>query len=328
VKRYAPHIILTLLLAGQSFAQGPVTSPRDSSKIIFDGAQVSIAYGKPAVRGRAIFGNVVPYYKVWRTGAGEATLLRTDVDLEMDGAIIPRGSYSLYSIPSEERWKLIINKQTGQWGTVYDPKLDLARIEVEPRPMTRVVEELSMRFEKTATDRGILRVEWERTAVAIPFHVSKDILVASPRDSAVLQLGAARIAVDYGRPSMRGRSIFGGVVPYGKVWRTGANEATALTTTADLLLGGKALPRGSYTLYTIPGSREWTIIISKQTGQWGTVFSAKNDLFRTKAKRTATRSTTEKLTVELRSTGPTAGELRITWERTLVRIPFTLKQSE
>ena len=81
--------------------------------------------------GRKIFGAFVPYYKVWRTGAGAATILTTEADLEVDGAVVPRGAYSIYTLPAEERWKLIINKQTGQWGTTYMPQLDLARIDLK-----------------------------------------------------------------------------------------------------------------------------------------------------------------------------------------------------
>jgi len=319
------NTVAVLTLVSAAHGQGPVMSPRDSARIVFDGKKISILYGKPSIRGRQIFGDVVPYYKVWRTGAGEATVLRTDADLEMDGAIVPRGAYSIYTIPAEHRWKVILNKQTGQWGTVYNSQLDLARIEVTPRVLKSLVQDLRFRLERTDNESGTLRIEWERTSVVVPFRVSKDSLVPSPRDSAELHLEGARIAVNYGRPSMRGRKIVGGVVPYDKVWRTGANEATGFVTSSDLIIGGVTVPHGAYTLYSLPTRSRWLLIINKQTGQWGTVYDPNRDLARFPMKRRALKSPVEKFTIDLRATGSGSGVLSLQWEKTEVSVNFTVK---
>ncbi len=87
----------------------------------------------------------------------------------------------------------------------------------------------------------------------------------SPPDSVRATVAGAQIAIDYSRPSMRGRKIFGGVVPWNQVWRTGANLATRFTTSADLVMGGKTIPKGSYTLWTLPSPAGWQLIINKQT---------------------------------------------------------------
>jgi hypothetical protein len=184
-------VVLTALVCSGMWAQSPVLAPRDSARTMFDGAKIGVVFGKPSVRGRRIFGDVVPFYKVWRTGTGAATIFRTEADLEMDGAIIPRGEYSLYTIPAERRWKVIVNKQVGQWGTEYHPEMDLARIEIDAQRLSRHVEELSVRIDKTSGDEGVLRLEWEQTAIAVPFKVSQGALVASPRDSAVERYSAA-----------------------------------------------------------------------------------------------------------------------------------------
>ena len=326
--RIAGIFSLLLLCAGAvecAWAQSPVVSPRDSVRITFNGRRISVAYGKPAVRGRWIFGGAVPYYKVWRTGAGEATILHTDADLEMDGAVVPRGSYSLYTIPAEGRWKFILNKQTGQWGTVYDARLDLARMEVSPKTLRAPAESLAFRLEKTGTDAGVIRLEWDRTAIAVPFKVSRDSLLPSPRDSATFTSSAARIVIDYGRPSMRGRKIFGGVVPYGQVWRAGANAATSFSTTADLLLGTVTVPRGSYTLYVLPDRDGSKLIVNTQTGQWGTVYTPGKDLARIPMKRRSLRTPMEKFTIEIVPQGVAGGEVRLQWERTLFAVPFRIK---
>ena len=91
--------------------------------------------------------------------------------------------------------------------------------------------------------------------------------------------GGKAITVDYSSPRMRGRKIYGGLVPYGQVWRAGANEATTFVTNADLVVGGKAVPAGSYTLFAIPGQDKWTLIISKKTGEWGIPYPGAADDF-------------------------------------------------
>ena len=116
-------------------------------------------------------GELVPYNKWWRTGANEATSFVTEADLTINGVTVPRGSYTLYTLPTEKQWKLIINKQTGQWGTVYNPELDLARINLTKRALRRAVEKLTVTLRRTNNSSGMLMIEWERTALSIPFKV-------------------------------------------------------------------------------------------------------------------------------------------------------------
>ncbi len=306
-------------------AQKPIIASRDSVKIVIDGKKISITYGRPSMRGRKIFGDFVPYYKVWRTGDGAATTLTTEADLEMDGAVVPRGSYTLYTLPAEERWKLIINKQTGQWGTVYHPQSDLARIDLRVKTLKTPVEDLAFKLENNGGESGTLRIEWEQTSLSVPFHVSKDLLLPSPRDSVELSVDGKRILIDYGRPSMRGRKIMGGVVPFGKVWRTGANAATGFVTTGDLLIGGKRIPKGSYTLYTLPSAGQWELIINKQTGQWGTVYNRKRDLLRLPLRKNTLGQPVEKFTISLEPKGKNSGTLTLEWERTRLSTGFQVQ---
>jgi hypothetical protein len=323
------HVLwLFLITAGffvETYAQKPIVSPRDSVQATFNGKKIAISYGKPSVLGRKIFGAFVPYYKVWRTGAGAATTLITETDLEVDGAVVPRGAYSIYTLPAEERWKLIINKQTGQWGTIYNPQLDLARIDLNIKKLKSSIEDLTFKLEKNGNDGGTLKIEWANTSLSVPFHISKDSLVPSPRDSVELLLNGKRLSVDYGRPSMRGRKIMGSVVPYGKVWRTGANAATGFSTQADLILGGVQLPRGSYTLYTLPSSKIWKLITNKQTGQWGTVYNKKLDVARIPLKKKTLAHVVEKFTITLERTSEKSGVMKLAWEKTQLSVDFQIR---
>ena len=103
---------------------------------------------------------------------------------------------------------------------------------------------------------------------------------ASPRDTARGTVGAATLLVDYGRPSRRDRTIFGALVPYDQVWRTGANAATTLVVGAPVQLGDQPLPAGTYTLYSLPTRNGWTLIVNGQTGQWGTEYAERRDVMR------------------------------------------------
>lgn len=318
-------LIFTAAWVDSAAAQKPVIASRDSVRAIFSGKKIVIQYGKPSVRGRKIFGDVVPFYKVWRTGDGAATMLTTEADLEMDGAVVPRGSYTLYTLPAGERWKLIINKQTGQWGTIYHSELDLARIDLKVKSLKTPVENLLFQLEKTDGSSGLLKIEWEKTSLSVPFHISQELVLPSPRDSVELVIDGKRIFVDYGRPSMRGRKIMGGVVPYGKVWRTGANAATSFKTTADLTIANAQVPKGSYTLYTLPSTKQWELIINKQTGQWGTVYDRKLDFARIPLKKKTLKRPIEKFTISLERTGDATGVLKLMWEKTQLSLNFQVK---
>ena len=147
----------------------------------------------------------------------------------------------------------------------------------------------------------------------------------SPPGQAAATIGAATITIDYARPSMRGRKIMGELVPYDKVWRTGANAATTLKTSAALEIGGTLVPAGTYTLYTLPGEKAWKLIINKQTGQWGTQYDQAQDLARVDLKVGATAAPVEQFVITLAGTGAAAGLLTMEWENTKLTIPFTVK---
>ena len=105
-------------------------SPPATANVTFAGKTVTIEYNKPSMRGRQIMGGLVPYGQVWRTGANPATSLMTPVPLHVGNLLVPAGNYTVYSVPSQDpdKWMLIINKQTGQWGTEYNQAQDLGRV--------------------------------------------------------------------------------------------------------------------------------------------------------------------------------------------------------
>ena len=127
------------------------------------------------------------------------------------------------------------------------------------------------------------------------------------------------ISVDYSQPSVKGRTIGNEIAPYGKVWRTGANEATVFEVSKDVKVNGNALPAGKYGLYTIPGENEWTVIFNKTWDQWGTKYAEADDALRIKVKPLRTSDFTEKMTFKIDK----SGEVKLMWGNVIV--PFTVK---
>jgi len=154
---------------GKSFAARSLgtLSPPDSVRASVAGASIAVRYSRPSMRGRVIFGNVVPWNEVWRTGANQATVFETSADLVIAGAPVPAGKYSLWTLPSPGGWKLIVNRNTGQWGTDYDAQYDLARLDMKVEPLRQPVEQFTIAIEPTGTG-GVLKLEWEKMRASIP----------------------------------------------------------------------------------------------------------------------------------------------------------------
>lgn len=151
----------------------PLASPPAKSEVTLAGKDVTILYNTPFIKGRKIFGGLVPYDKVWRTGANPATSFKTETDLKIGGTSVPAGSYTIYTLPSQTKWMLIINKETGQWGTKYDQSQDLARIPMHKASLSSSQEKMSITFEHTHGNSTQLHVRWDTTDVSVPVVAAK-----------------------------------------------------------------------------------------------------------------------------------------------------------
>src|SRR6266699_181729 len=150
---------------------GSRLSPHETGKAVVDGAQISITYGRPSIRGRKIFGALVPYDRVWMPGADAATIFQTSAALQFGNFKLPAGSYSLYTLPGESRWVLIINKRTGQFHTQYPEDQDLAKLPMAIERLATPVEQLTIQAVPRSQGGGTLQLEWELTKVSVPFTV-------------------------------------------------------------------------------------------------------------------------------------------------------------
>jgi len=171
--RLAPLLLAglaALSLASVASAQR-YTSPPASVAAVIGGAHITIDYYAPSMHGRKIMGNLVPYGEVWCTGANWATKITTEADLDINGLKVPKGSYSIWTLPDEKQWMLIINKQTGQFHLNYDETQDFARVKMNLKTLSAPVETFKIELATGGGNNGTLSLLWENTDAWVPITV-------------------------------------------------------------------------------------------------------------------------------------------------------------
>lgn len=154
--------------------------------------------------------------------------------------------------------------------------------------------------------------------------MAQDIKLPQPSPKSVINqnFSISEIVIEYSRPSAKGRKVFGGIVPYNEVWRTGANEATSIHIGEDLKLAGQPVKKGTYALYTIPGKMEWKVIINKGTSNWGTMgFDQKDNIATFTVPVSTTTKPVETFTISLENISNSTCEIVLKWENSKVTIP-------
>jgi hypothetical protein len=170
-KKFALLAVFTLAVTTLGLAQmggGNRPSPAESATCDLGGGKtLKTDYSSPRMKGRKIFGELVPYGKVWRTGANEATTFVTSSDVTVGGRDVPAGSYTLFTIPNEDKWTLIINKKTGEWGIPYKYESDeLARVDMEVSKLPSPVEDFTISYEKSG-DGCMMHIDWDTTRASV-----------------------------------------------------------------------------------------------------------------------------------------------------------------
>jgi hypothetical protein len=171
-KQLAVGVSFVVLITMLAIAQQPPDktkrpSPHERIEVSLQGKKITIEYGRPFLKGRKVGQELAPFGKVWRTGADEATTLNTEIDLNIGGLKVPAGEYTIYTLPSEGTWKLIINKQTGQWGTKYDESQDLGRVDMTKSALPQPVEQFTMSFDRKNEGAADLNLDWGNTRVSV-----------------------------------------------------------------------------------------------------------------------------------------------------------------
>ncbi len=171
-KRIALPTLVTVLFATAAFAQmgGSGTRPSPAASATCDlggGKSIKTDYSSPRMKGRKIYGDLVPFDKVWRTGANDATTFVPTVDVVVGGKTVPAGSYTIFTVPTANKWTLIINKKTGEWGIPYKYENDeLARVNMKVSKLPSPVEDFTISYGKSANG-CVMHIDWETTRASI-----------------------------------------------------------------------------------------------------------------------------------------------------------------
>jgi len=158
--------------AGQ-YGYSKYTSPPEKVEAAIAGKKISIDYYAPSMHGRKIMGRLVPYGEVWCTGANWATKITSEASLQMGDLKLPAGSYSIWTLPTADKWTLIINKRTGQFHKDYDSSTDFGRTRMNLKTLSSPVETFKIELRSDGGNKGTLALDWETTEASIPFTVSQ-----------------------------------------------------------------------------------------------------------------------------------------------------------
>jgi hypothetical protein len=163
-------VLLSILLSGTAFAQMSGSRPSPAATATCDlggGKTIKTNYSSPRMKGRKIFGDLVPFGEVWRTGANEATTFVNSADVVVGGKTVPAGNYTIFTVPTADKWTLIVNKKTGEWGIPYKYESDeLARVDMKVSKLPSPVENFSITYEKSGGG-CTMHIDWEKTRASV-----------------------------------------------------------------------------------------------------------------------------------------------------------------
>jgi len=325
-------VLLMTVCGSSQEKKARVSTAASVSQTLGESTEIVINYSRPGVKGRAIWGELVPFDKVWRTGANEATTISFSDDVLINGEKLAAGKYALFTQPGKTEWQIIFNNTADQWGA-YDrePAKDVLSVTVKPA-IASPTEWLTFGFEQLDGTTAVAAMRWEK--LKVPFTIATTQTGGKIRAS--LKAGLSQtIGLDtkmtfvYSRPGVKGRKIWGELVPFGKVWRSGANENTVFSVSKDVLVDGQKLPAGDYGFHAIPGEKEWTIIFSKNAAAWGSFdYDPSEDALRVTVKPQPAGSSVEWMRFAIPALTPAAdktinaAQVALQWEN--LQAPFSI----
>ena len=167
VASLAVLLVTAFVVLGQQDKSKRPSPPAQAKYDLGGGQTITIDYSSPRAKGRKIYGGIVPFGQIWRTGANESTTFVTTVDLNVGGTTVPAGNYTIFTVPNEDKWQLVISKKTGEWGTDYPgPSNDLARIDMKVSKLPSPVEDFTISFDKAGSVAN-LNIDWETTRASV-----------------------------------------------------------------------------------------------------------------------------------------------------------------
>ena len=306
--------------------------------------KIKVLYCRPNKKGRAIFGELVPFGKDWRLGANEATEVTFNQPVEIGGTYIPAGTYTMFAQPYLSHWIMKISSERFIAGTDNrDITKDLVAVSVPTKQVPDVREAFTIGFQKVDEGNVNMVFEWDQTKAVLSINLNPVSMAgsdSSPMDLAQypnssrfrnfqkpedLDKAVAKIRVVYSRPQMKGRKIFGDLLKYGEMWRVGANETTEVTFFEDVTIGGKKVKKGKYGLFAKVNENNWEFILHTNLPSWGNPnHDESTNVVTVTAPVEKTPSTVDAMTILLKEKSANQVDLIVGWENTMARLPITL----
>lgn len=308
-------------------------------------AMIKVHYGRPYKKGRTIFGDLQKWGEDWRLGANESTEVQFYEAVEIGGMTVPRGIYTMFAELQADHWIIKLSKERFTAGSENrDTKQDILATKVMTTTTKEVREQFTIGFQKVDEGNVNMIFEWDQTRATLPINLNAASMAsedASPMDLAQYpnrsryqnylkpeekEANQPKIRVVYSRPQMKGRKIFGELLPPGEMWRVGANQTTLLSFYEDVTIGGKDIKKGNYGLFAKVHADHWELIIHKNTQSWGSAnHDEKDNIVTVKAKTAATPKTLEALSITFEEKGGNQVDMIIGWENTMARLPVMFK---
>jgi hypothetical protein len=281
-----PYLAAAILCAAPSFAQEPAAAPRETVTATVGGKKVAVEYGRPSLRGRPITELIaqLPPDRIWRAGVDAATTFTAEAPVMAGDKVVPAGTYTMYVYaPAEGDWSLVLNRDEGRparGGTARWPRLgdyatvldqEVARVAMKTTALPAPAEMFTVAL-TPAGQGAAMTLSWGDRAWTLdlkPAAARAEAPPRAPRGKATAMIGGKSVTIDYGRPSLKGRTMSAllGQLPADRMWRAGENQVTTFTTETPLVIGGKRVPAGTYSLYVhAPASGPWALVLNTDKG--------------------------------------------------------------
>jgi len=307
--------------------------------------QMKLDYSRPLKNNREIFGALVPYGSEWRMGANEATEITFYDAVGIGDGTIPAGSYTLSALVNKDHWVVNFSTERNIWGNANrDQSKTVASIKVMTVMAADAQESLSMTFQKVDEQTVNLVIQWDKTRASIPIalnpvnfggtDVSPLDMTHYPDNSRFLNYvdadkkdaASPMIKVSYGRPSKKGRNVFGELLKTGTVWRIGANESTEIVFYNNVKIGNTEIRRGRYSMFAkLTSDTSWDIIFSKDTPTWGAANRDETkDIATVSIPVTKEAEVVEALSIIFEEESANQVNMVIAWDKTRATMPITI----
>lgn len=308
--------------------------------------KIKVLYSRPLKKGRTLFGDLIPFNKVWRLGANEGSEITFFQSVEINYVRVPAGTYTMFAEPlSKTAWNFRLSSERFVGGTSnLDASKEIINTKIAVVAVPNERESFTIGFQEIDDNTVHMLMEWGTTRAMLPINLSPPNLAgddASPMDLIMYPAGSRlrnflkteelaanepQVRVVYSRPTMKGRKVFGEMLKNGSMWRLGANETTEVTFFNDVMVGGKEVKAGRYGLFANVNEGEWEFILHKAVQSWGPPnFDEADTVVTVKAKTEKTPTTLEALSMTFVEKDDKTVELVVGWENTMARLPIMRK---